>query len=88
MSSLFLPSGGSSNLVGARAVSAGNLKDEKGIDVSTETINAQLTSVLASDTNPGELTFEEGTMLKCSSSGDSVDIFNLGQTRLVEWVAT
>jgi hypothetical protein len=68
MSSSFLPSGGSTNLVGARAVGAGSLKSEKDIDVSTENINAQLTSVLASDTNPDELTFGEGTVFNVPSS--------------------
>jgi hypothetical protein len=63
MSSLFASSR-SSNSVGARAVGAG--ENEKDIGVSAEKVDAQSNSYLVSDTNPGELTFEEGTMLKCS----------------------
>lgn len=54
----------SSDSVGAQAVGGGDAKDEMDIGISVKETDAQMHSDLSSDTNPGELTFEEGTMSK------------------------
>jgi hypothetical protein len=54
----------SSDSVGAPAVGAGDAKDEMDVGISVKEADAQMHSDSSSDTNPGELTFEEGTMSK------------------------
>jgi hypothetical protein len=64
MSTLFHAFRRFSDSQGAQAVGAGDANDETDVGLSAKEIDAQMHSDLSPDINPGELTFEEGTMSK------------------------